>query len=458
VQALTLLLPARWLGLVLTLAPLASAAERPVPPSFLLILSDDQSWVGTSLPMIPGRPETASDHHRTPNLERLAAQGMRFTDGYSPAPYCCPTRRSLQVGQSPARHEYQRDREGWPAVYRRQLNVPRLLKAADPRYRTAHLGKWDHRYDGVSPADQGFDVSDGVTSNATGGGRDAGGQPEREDPKLIHSLTDRATAFLAEQARAGTPFFLQVSHYAVHLEIQYSPESHARARSWPPGHKHQLVSFAAMTHDLDAGVGRLLDELGRLGLRERTYVIFMSDNGGRPTLPGASTAGPGLNYPLRAGKGTLYEGGIRVPFLVAGPGVRPGSVSRVPVTGLDLLPTFADFAGYQSPLPPEVDGGSLRELWLGGGVGEVRRRRPHLIFHQAVDRRAQTALRQGDLKLIKHWTSGQVELFDLARDLSEERNLAAERPVETAALLRLVEAFVSEVGAETRQLGKAKDD
>jgi arylsulfatase A-like enzyme len=140
-----------------------AAAERPLPPSFLLILSDDQSWVGTSLPMIPGRPDTASDHHRTPNLERLAAQGMRFTDGYSPAPYCCPTRRSLQIGQSPARHEYQRDRQGWPAVYRRQLNVPRLLKAADARYRTAHLGKWDHRYDGISPADQGFDVSDGVT-------------------------------------------------------------------------------------------------------------------------------------------------------------------------------------------------------------------------------------------------------------------------------------------------------
>lgn len=448
----------RWIpGLVLAASPLA-AAERPLPPSFLLILSDDQSWVGTSLPMIPGRPDTASDHFRTPNLERLAAQGMRFTDGYSPAPYCCPTRRSLQIGQSPARHEYQRDRQGWPAVYRRQLNVPRLLKAADARYRTAHLGKWDHRYDGISPADQGFDVSDGVTSNATGGGRDAGGEPARDDPKLIRSLTDRATAFLADQARDGRPFFLQVSHYAVHLEIQYSPESFAQAQSWPVGRKHRLPSFAAMTHDLDAGVGRLLDALGRLGLRERTYVIFMSDNGGRPTLPGVSNDGPGLNHPLRAGKGTVYEGGIRVPFLVAGPGVQPGSVSRVPVTGLDLLPTFADFAGYREPLPPELDGGSLRAVWLGGGVGEVRRRRPYLIFHQAVDRRAQTALRQGDLKLVKNWTTGQVELFDLAQDLGETRDLAAERPAEKAALLRLAEAYVAEVGAETRQLGKAKDD
>ena len=100
------------------------AAEKPLPPNFIVILSDDQSWVGTSLPMIPGRPDTASDYHRTPCIERLAAQGMRFTDGYSPAPFCCPTRRSLQVGQTPARHEYQQDRANWPQVYRQQLNIP----------------------------------------------------------------------------------------------------------------------------------------------------------------------------------------------------------------------------------------------------------------------------------------------------------------------------------------------
>lgn len=109
-----------------------------------------------------------------------------------------------------------------------------MLKAADARYRAAHFGKWDHRYDGISPADQGFDESDGVTGNNTGGGRTAGGTAQREDPKLMTTLTERAGAFLAEQARAGRPFFLQVSHYAVHLEIQYSAESHARAATWPP--------------------------------------------------------------------------------------------------------------------------------------------------------------------------------------------------------------------------------
>lgn len=433
-------------------------AADPVPPSFIVILVDDQAWVGTSQRMIPGDPATASDYHRTPRIERLASRGMLFTDGYAPAPYCCPTRRSLQVSQTPARHEYQRDREGWPAAYRRQLNIPRMLKAADPRYRTAHFGKWDHRYDGVSPADQGYDESDGVTGNATGGGRTAGGQVQREDPKLMSTLTRRAGAFLAEQARSGAPFYLQVSHYAVHLEIQHSAEAMARVRGRPPGVKHNLDVFAAMTEDLDDAVGRLLDQVDTLGLGGRTYVIYLSDNGGRPSLPGAADRGQGPNHPLRGAKGTLYEGGIRVPFIVAGPGVRAGSVCRVPVTGLDLLPTFADLAGYRAALPDTIDGGSLRQLWHNAGAGEVRRARPYLLFHQAVDRRAQTALRRGDFKLVKNWTTGEVELFDLSRDLAERDNLAKAMPEKAAELNSIVTAFIAEVKAETRQLGKLKED
>jgi len=190
---------------VLLLIPLAEPhaadASKPVRPNFIVILSDDQSWAGTSQRMIPGNPETASDYFRTPNIERLASQGMVFSNGYSPAPFCCPTRRSLQVSQTPARHEYRQDRDGWPAVYRQQLNIPRMLKAADPSYRAAHFGKWDHRYDNVSPADQGYDVSDGLTGNATGTGRDAGDAVLDDDPKRVVSVTDRACAFIEEQVR-----------------------------------------------------------------------------------------------------------------------------------------------------------------------------------------------------------------------------------------------------------------
>ncbi len=450
--------------LVASIMPAALAAAKTDRPNFIVIMSDDQSWVGTSQRMIPGNPDTASDYLRTPNIERLAAKGMIFSHGYSPAPFCCPTRRSLQVSQTPARHEYQADREGWPAVYRQQLNIPRLLKQADPRYRTAHFGKWDHRYDQVSPAQQGYDVSDGVTGNANG--NDTGSGPTAKlgqtfqltDPKRVNSVTDRASAFLEEQARSGQPFYLQVSHYAVHLDIQHSAGALERAQARPPGKKHNLVTFAAMTDDLDAGIGRLLDKVSALGLLENTYIFFLSDNGGRTSLPGSKDLGLGLNHPLRGGKSTMYEGGIRVPFIVLGPGVKPGVVSSVPVTGLDILPTLAELAGYQPALPSTVDGGSIVPLLRHSGTGEVRRQRPYLIFHQAVDRVPQSAIRWGNLKLVKTWKTGRIELFDLAQDLSEAHDLSAQMPEKTRELDQTLTAFLTEVKATTVQTKTTKDD
>ena len=462
--------------LVLLLTPLtalqAAAAAKSSKPNFIVILSDDQSWVGTSQRMIPGNPETASDYFRTPAIERLAAQGMVFSSGYSPAPFCCPTRRSLQVAQTPARHEYQADREGWPAVYRQQLNIPRMLKAADARYRTAHFGKWDHRYDKVTPAEQGYDVSDGPTGNADGNGlgsADGGGlagavgsktgkTSELKDPKLTSSLTERASAFMEEQVREGRPFYLQVSHYAVHLDIQYSAAARERVKARAAGKKHTLPEFAAMTEDLDAAVGRLMEKVRALGLLENTYVFYLSDNGGRSSLPGGKDLGLGLNHPLRGAKSNMYEGGIRVPFFVVGPGVKAGSVSAVPVTGLDFLPTMAELAGYRPALPATIDGGSLTSVLRNAGVGEVKRERPYLIFHQAVDRNAQSALRWGNLKLVKTWKTGKLELFDLANDLSEATDLSAKMPEKTKELDQVLTAFITEVKATTVQTKTGKDE
>ena len=149
------------------------AAEQ--SPNFIVIVTDDQSWVGSSLVMDPDDARTRSDYYRTPGIERLARLGMRFTQGYSPAPYCCPTRRSLLIGQTPARHIYQKDQENWPREYRTQLSLPRMLKRANPEYRTAHFGKWDMRFDDVTPEEMGYDVSDGYTNNGTGGGKGSGG-------------------------------------------------------------------------------------------------------------------------------------------------------------------------------------------------------------------------------------------------------------------------------------------
>jgi len=455
------------------LAPLATPGRAATPPAaaatkpnFIVILADDQSWSGTSQRMIPGKPETASDYFRTPQIERLAAQGMVFSNGYAPAPFCCPTRRSLQVAQTPARHEYQADREGWPAVYRRQLNIPRLLKQADPRYRTAHFGKWDHRYDGVTPADQGYDASDGPTGNGDGNGlgdgKPAGKKLDKvsvlADPKRAESITDRATAFMEEQVRAGRPFYLQVSHYAVHLDIQHSAGALARVQERTPGRKHNLPEFAAMTEDLDAAVGRLLAKVRDLGLHENTWIFYLSDNGGRSSLPGSKDLGLGLNHPLRGAKSNMYEGGIRVPFFVVGPGVKPGSVSDVPATGLDFLPTLAELAGYPAALPATVDGGSLLPVLRHGGVGEVKRARPYLIFHQAVDRNPQSALRSGDWKLVKTWKTGKLELFNLAKDLGEADDLAARLPEKTQELDRLLTGFLTEVKATTVQTKTSKEE
>lgn len=424
----------------------AVAADR---PNFIFILTDDQSWVGTSLCIDPDDPRSRSDYYQTPNIERLAAMGLSFTDGYAPAPFCCPTRRSLLIGQTPARHMYQKDQSHWAARFRQELSIPKMLKAADPAYATAHFGKWDARFDGVSPEEMGYDLSDGTTGNSTGGGKGAGGPAAVVDPKQVDGITSRAIAFMEKQAAAERPFYAQLSHYAVHLDIFHSQLTMDRAAARTPGKKHTMPAFAAMTADLDAAIGNVLDKVEVLGIRDRTFLFFMSDNGGRTSLPEAPPSPMPLNHPLRDGKGSMYEGGLRVPFLVAGPGVAPGTVSRVPVTGLDILPTLADLAGYRSSLPVSLDGGSLQPVLTGGDT--VKRARPFLVFHQAVDRKARSAIREGDFKLVKTWSTKRVELFDLASDRSEAHDLSHAQPGKRTELEAKLDAFLAEVGAETRQ-------
>ncbi len=418
-------------------------------PNFVVILTDDQSWVGSSVLIDRQDPRSRSDYFRTPELERLAKRGMTFTDAYAPAPFCCPTRRSLQTGQTPARHLYQQDQAGWPAAYRRQLNIPRVLKQANSRYKLAHFGKWDHRFDTPTPEEMGYDASDGVTGNGTGGGKGSGGPAAAADPKLIDHITGRACDFLAEQAESDDPFYLQISHYAVHLDIFYRRATFDLVKPWRVGKKHYMPEFAAMTADMDTSVGRVLDKLDELGLDRNTYVIFLSDNGGRATLPGAGEPPVPRNYPLRGAKGSMYEGGIRVPFFAAGPGIEPGGVNRTPVTGLDILPTLADIAAYPGDLPNSLDGGSLRAAFGGGSA--VARQRPYLIFHQAVARRAQSAIRLGNWKLVKTWAAGQLELFDLGKDVGETNDLAKQNPEQARKLDETMTRFLADVGAETRK-------
>ena len=428
-----------------------TSSDTQNPPNFLLILTDDQSWVGTSFLTDPDDERTKSDFYQTPNMERIAKSGMRFTNGYSPAPYCCPTRRSITIGQTPAKHEYQKDREGWTVRYREQLSIPRMLKEADPDYMTAHFGKWDSRYDEVTPEEMGYDISDGPTTNGTGGGRGSEWPQIMDDPKLIFSLTDRACNFMETQVEDDKPFYLQLSHYAVHLGINFTQESIDKYRDISKGDKHFVPEFAAMTEDLDAGIGILLDKLEELGIMDNTYLIFMSDNGGRNSIPIGPDQEMPRNYPLRDGKGSMYEGGIRVPFVIVGPGVKENSASDVPVSGLDILPTLADLAGYPEQLPDVLDGGSISPVIHNGGKGEVNRQRSFMVFHHAVNRSPQSAIREGNFKLVKTWKKERIELFDLSKDISEANNLVLEYPEKAKDMEEKLVNFLIEVGAETRE-------
>jgi arylsulfatase A-like enzyme len=310
-----------------------------------------------------------------------------------------------------------------------------MLKKANPGYQTAHFGKWDARYDEVTPEEMGYDLSDGLTGNSTGGGKSNIEWPVAlEDPKLIFSLTRRAGEFMENQVAKGNPFYLQVSHYAVHLGITYTQESLDKYNGTKPGEKHFIPEFAAMTEDLDVGIGILLDKIEELGILDNTYIIFMSDNGGRRSQPIGGEQTVPRNFPLRDGKGTMYEGGIRVPFAVVGPNVKANSYSDVPVVGTDILPTLADLAGYPDKLPEVLDGGSIKNVIHNKGRGEIS-----------------SAIREGRFKLVKTWEQNRLELFDLSEDVSEENNLAEEMPEKTRELEDKLVSFLEEVGAETKR-------
>ena len=240
---------------------------------------------------------------------------------------------------------------------------------------------------------------------------------------------------------------MQVSHYAVHLDIYYQQESLDKSRKWKRGRKHNMPEFAAMTNDVDLGIGKVIDKIKALGLQTNTYIFFMSDNGGRLSMPGQPKAELPRNHPLRNGKGSMYEGGLRVPFIVIGPGVKAGSVSKIPVTGLDILPTIADLAGYKKAQPDSLDGGSITNVLFNQGTGQVRRRRPFLLFHHAVQRKPQTALILGKFKLVKTWQNNSLELFDLSKSPSEDEDLSRQLKDKTRELHSYMLAFLEEVNA-----------
>ncbi|HBJ82524.1 MAG TPA: sulfatase [Verrucomicrobiales bacterium] len=441
-QLLTSLLIGLWVAVT------AVTATAAAPPNIILILTDDQGWPMMSEPMHPDIPESATPYFHTPAMNRLAREGMRFTSGYSPGPLCTPTRRSLQNGMTPARQRGTEFKSTWvPADH---LTLPQALKQANPAYVCAHFGKWGE--DMISTPEQcGYAASDGMTGNVTGGaGPDRFDDAVKDDPKLISTLTKRAMAFMATQVKERRPFYLQLSHYAVHRQNQALSVTNEKYLAKGKPTRQFTPTFAAMLEDLNTGLTQLLDEVDRLGIAGSTHIVFTADNGGNRTYAGTDTTLPLNNHPLRMGKQYLYEGGIRVPFIVRGPGVKPGSVSHEPVAGYDLLPTFYDLAGGQAALPADLDGGSFRTVLENAGEGKVRRALPGLVFHRPhLAPLPHSTIRIGDLKLVVNWKTGEKELFDLSKDLGEANNLAATMPEKTGEMFEVLSNYLKSVNAET---------
>lgn len=412
-----------------------SAANQ---PNILFLLSDDQAWSGLSCQMHPDMPDSKSTLVQTPNIARLAEQGMRFSAAYSPAPVCSPTRISLQTGRNPAALGWTKAAPAEPghrliegknrkSIRDDEVTIGQMLKSAG--YTTAHYGKW--HLSGGGPAAHGYDESDGDTGN-----QDAAPHLP-PNPVDIFGMGSRAADFMRRSQAAGKPFFIQMSYHALHYPENATPALVEKYRKLASGGNDKEVGRAAIAEDLDRGVGELLAKLDAMGLSKNTIVIYMSDNGGsnRRTLKG--------------GKGDVWEGGIRVPLIIRGPGIAPNSWCHQRVVGYDLFPTFCRWAGVNAPLPKEIEGGDLTYL-LGGSSDPVKRSREPLVFHfpHYQGDSPHSAILSGSHKLIHFYETGENMLFDLKSDIGESKNLAAAKPELTMSLAKQLADYLSEVRAE----------
>ena len=425
-----------WIVILTLLMP--SAVWAAAKPNIIFMLSDDQGWNGLSVAMHPDVPASRGANYNTPSLEKLAAQGMRFSAAYAPAPVCSPTRISLQTGKSPALLHWTK---AAPPETGRKLNEPILIKnipasettigelLRQAGYATAHYGKWHIR--GGGPGQHGYDEHDGDTGN------EEAFRFKDPNPVDIFGMASKAAAFMEKSQKAGKPFYIQLSWNALHAPGNALKTTLAKYQKLGEG---KNMERAAITEDLDTGVGRVLKSIDQLGLAGETYVIYMSDNG----------AGGGRGA-LAGGKGDLYEGGIRVPLIIRGPGVKANSWCHVRTVGYDMLPTFCEWAGISaSALPKGIEGGSFAAALANAGVGSIKRPREELVFHfpHYQGDAPHSAIYMGNLKLIRFYEDNKTVLFDLSRDIGEKNDLSKQMPAEAARLGKKLQDYLVAVHAQ----------
>ena len=427
----------RWFAIVIGvwLLPCGLSAAEQRPPNVVFILADD---LGINDLSCYGRKDQA-----TPRLDRLAAEGMQFTSAYCAQPICSPSRAAILTGLTPARLHLTTFLPGRGDAPSQKLLHPQInqqltlqhttlaehLKGAG--YATACIGKWHLGGAGFGPKEQGFDVVHAGKPN-TPPSADEGGKGE-------YDLTAHAIDFV--RANKDKPFFLYLPHNNPHIPLAAKPELIETFKaSFNP-------TYAAVVHTLDDSVGRLLDALDEMKLRDNTLVVFTSDNGG-VHLPELKEDAPTHNTPFRAGKGYLYEGGLRIPLIVRLPKVVPaGKVSDTPVINTDWLPTILDLCGVPFEAS-KSDGVSLVSLLKGGSL----KARPlvwHFPHYNNQGGRPAGAIRAGDWKLIMHYEDGRVELFNLATDPAEEHDLYADNKKFVAFMHDIHLAWRKSIGAQS---------
>jgi arylsulfatase A-like enzyme len=463
---------------------LPAEEEQKKPQNFVFFLVDDLGYmdIGANNP---------DSFYETLNIDRLAKSGMRFTNGYAANPVCSPTRFSIMTGQYPTRDQatnwFSGKREGRfrnaPLHDQLDLDHVTIAEALKPHgYSTFFAGKW---HLGPSeefwPEHQGFDVNKGgwERGGPFGGGKyfSPYGNPRLEDGPKGEHLPDRLSTETVDwiTQHKDEPFFAYLAFYSVHTPLmappalvekykrkaqklgladqpQFAPEEQV----WPVNQKRQVRTvqahavYAAMIESMDRAVGKVLDALEREGLADNTAVFFMADNGGLSTAEGSPTS----NLPLRGGKGWVYEGGIREPYLVRWPGVtKPGSTCDVPVISTDFYPTILAMAGL--PLLPKQhkDGVSLVPLLKDCETGQLDRdalfwHYPHYSNQGGFPG---GAIRIGDWKLIERYEDGRVHLYNLAEDIGERHDLAKQHPDRVAAMRQRLHEWYRQVDAKFLQ-------
>jgi uncharacterized sulfatase len=421
--------------------------EEPGPsarPNIVFLLIDDMGW--------PDIGCYGHEFHETPNIDRLARDGMKFTDFYAGTPVCSSTRASIQSGQYSARVGITNFIPGHWRPFEKLIVPP--IENALPKsiqtpgdalrgagYTTGYFGKWHLGGRDSAPDRRGYDVT---ASNLGKEFRDWR-QKKAPGPKRIDLLTDQTIYFIEKHKEK--PFFVTLSHHAVHIPLEAEQKTIQKYRRKPkPKTGVNNPIYAAMIEDLDRSIGRILATIEKLGLKERTVVVFTSDNGGLRQIYTGIGEVVSTNAPLRDEKGTVYEGGIRVPMIVRWPGVvSAGTVCREPSTCADLLPTFCEVAGAALPGQP-IDGSSLAPLWKNSSA-KLPREAIYFHYPHYHHSRPAGAIRAGDYKLIEFFDGSPLELYNLRDDLGESKNLAPKQAERAEELHRKLAAWRKRVGA-----------